>query len=262
MRSLSKGIRPGTTKFRNPLANPCRKAGLLLTKLKYVMKSYMVILPVSAMTICVSLPKGATAQIAVLEVIKAGVKKVIRAVDLKVQRLQNETIWLQNAQKVLENQLSKLKLTEIADWTEKQKELYAEYYNSLWKVKSAITYYKRVRELTTKQIAIVDEYKWAYGLFQKDKHFSAPELDEIQKVYLGILEESVKNLDQVLLVVNSFKTQMSDGKRLEIINAAALKMEENYTDLKQFNAGNISLSIQRSASLDEVAKLKELYDVQ
>jgi len=38
-------------------------------------------------------------------------------------------------------------------------------------------------------------------------------------------------------------------------------MEENYTDLKQFNAGNISLSIERAASVDEVAKLKELYDV-
>lgn len=99
--------------------------------IKKVMKKYMVILPVSAMTLFVSMPTGANAQIAVLEVIKAGVKKVIKAVDLKVQRLQNETIWLQNAQKVLENQLSKLKLTEIADWTEKQKELYKNYYEEL-----------------------------------------------------------------------------------------------------------------------------------
>jgi hypothetical protein len=261
MRSQILGTRPCTAKIRNPLANPLKSLGLLGSKIKKIMKNYMVILPISAMTICVSIPKGATGQIAVLEVIKAGVKKVIRAVDLKVQRLQNETIWLQNAQKVLENQLSKLKLTEIADWTERQKDLYAEYYTSLWKVKSAITYYKRVKELTLKQIAIVDEYKWAWGLFQKDSHFSADELDEMQKVYLGILEESVKNLDQVLLVVNAFKTQMSDGKRLEIINAAADKMEENYSDLKKFNSGNISLSIARANSLDEVAKLKELYDV-
>ena len=42
-------------------------------------------------------------QIPVLEIIKEGITKVIVAVDLKIQRLQNETIWLQNAQKVLEN---------------------------------------------------------------------------------------------------------------------------------------------------------------
>ena len=261
MRYHHSGTRPCTAKIRNALGNPFKKVGCLGRKIKKIMKNYMVILPVSAMTICVGLPKGATAQVAVLEVIKAGVKKVIRAVDLKVQRLQNETIWLQNAQKVLENQLSKLKLTEIADWTEKQKDLYSEYYSSLWKVKSAITYYKRVKELTVKQVAIVDEYKWAIGLFQKDKHFSVEEVDQMQKVYLGILEESVKNLDQVLLVVNSFKTQMSDAKRLEIIGAAADKMEDNYADLKKFNSGNIALSIKRANSVDEVAKLKELYGV-
>lgn len=228
--------------------------------IKY-MKKYMVILPMSAMTLFVALPTGANAQIAVLEVIKAGVKKVIKAVDLKVQRLQNETIWLQNAQKVLENQLSKLKLTEIADWTEKQKSLYAGYYEELWKIKSAIAYYKRIKDLTAKQVDIVDEYKWAWGLFNKNKHFRPEELQQMETVYKGILDESIKNLDMIILVVNSFKTQMSDAKRLEIINEAANKMDGNYNDLKQYNQQNIRLSIQRSASLDETAKLKEIYGI-
>ena len=227
-----------------------------------LMKQYMVILPLSTMTLFVALPKGATAQIAVLEVIRAGVKKVIRAVDLKIQRLQNETIWLQNAQKVLENQLSKLKLGEIADWTEKQRNLYQGYYQELWKIKSAITYYKRIKDLTGRQVAIMDEYKWAWNLFKKDKHFSPEELDNMEKIYAGILEESVKNIDQILLVVNSFKTQMSDAKRLEIINQSAEKMEVNYMDLKQFNGQNIGLSIQRAKSLDEIVALKEIYGIE
>lgn len=231
-------------------------------KLIKIMKKYMVVLPVSAMTLFVGLPKGANAQIAVVEVIKAGVKKVIKAVDLKVQRLQNETIWLQNAQKVLENQLSKLKLSEIADWTERQKDLYSKYYNELWEIKSAITYYKRIRDLTEKQVAIVDEYKWAWGLFSKDKHFSADELSYMETVYSGILDASIKNLDQILLVVNGFKTQMSDAKRLEIINAAADKMDDNYSDLKKFNTQNSMLSIQRAQSIDEAVTLKELYGIE
>lgn len=222
----------------------------------------MVILPLSAMTLFVALPQGANAQVAVLEVIKAGVKKVIKAVDLKVQRLQNQTIWLQNAQKVLENQLSKLKLTEIADWTEKQKNLYSEYYEELWKIKSTIAYYKRIKDLTTKQVSIMDEYKWAWGLFNKDKHFRPEELEQMEKVYKGILNESIKNLDLIILVVNSFKTQMTDAKRLEIINDAANKMDGNYNDLKRYNIENIQLSIQRSKSSDETAKLKEIYGIQ
>ncbi|MES2650538.1 MAG: conjugal transfer protein TraI [Bacteroidota bacterium] len=231
-------------------------------KLIKYMKQYMVILPLSTMTLFVGLPKGASAQLAVLEVIKAGVKKVIKAVDLKVQRLQNETIWLQNAQKVLENQLSKLKLTEIADWTEKQKEQYSKYYQELWRIKSAIAYYKRIKDLTQIQVNIVDEYKWAWGLFQKDKHFNPEELDYMQKVYSGILDESIKNLDQIFLVINSFKTQMSDAARLELIAKAVNEIEANYSALKKFNSGNIGLSIQRSASLDETVKLKEIYGIE
>lgn len=238
-----------------------RIGGITLNKIKKTMKKYMVVLPVSAMTLMVALPTGANAQVAVLEVIKAGVKKVIKAVDLRVQRLQNETIWLQNAQKVLENQLSKLKLGEIADWTEKQRELYGQYYEELWKVKSAIAYYRRIKDLTEKQVAIVDEYKWAWGLFNKDRHFTPEELQYMETVYSGILDASIKNLDEILLVVNSFKTQMSDAARLEIINEAAKKMDDNYSDLKRFNGQNIQLSIQRASSLDEAASLREIYGI-
>ncbi|MBB2143963.1 conjugal transfer protein TraI [Pedobacter sp. LMG 31464] len=226
------------------------------------MKKFMVILPLSTMTLFVALPTGANAQVAVLEVIKAGVKKVIKAMDLKVQRLQNETIWLQNAQKVLENQLSKLKLTEISDWTQKQKELYAKYYQELWKVKSAIVYYKRLKELSARQLDIVEEYKWAWSLFNKSGHFSVDELSSIEKVYSGILTESVKNVDQILVVVNSFKTQMSDAARLELISEAAKEMERNWSDLKRFNRENSLISIQRARSLEEATKLRELYGLE
>ncbi|TQM50684.1 hypothetical protein BDE36_2439 [Arcticibacter tournemirensis] len=226
------------------------------------MKKYMVMLPVSAMTLFVALPVKASAQIAVAEVIKAGVKKVIKAVDLKVQRLQNETIWLQNTQKVLENQLSKLKLAEIADWSERQRELYSKYFNELWEIKTAITYYRRIKDLTEKQVAIVDEYRWAWNLFTRDKHFTPEELSFMESVYKGILDASIKNVDQILLVVNSFKTQMTDAKRLEIINTAAAQIDENYTDLKKFNTENSLLSIQRAQSADEVTVLRELYGIE
>ena len=50
------------------------------------------------------------AQIDIATIIKAAVKKVIKAVDLQIQRFQNKTIWLQNVQKSLENAMSKTKL--------------------------------------------------------------------------------------------------------------------------------------------------------
>ncbi len=233
----------------------------MINKIKSLMKKYMIMLPISAATLFVGVPKGASAQIAIAEVIRTGVKRVIKAVDLKIQRLQNETIWLQNAQKTIENQLSKLKLAEIAGWTEKQKELYSKYYQELWEIKSAITYYKRLKDLTAKQVELITEYKWAWNLFGRDKHFTPEELDTMQKVYAGILDASVKNTDELLLVVNSFKTQMSDAARLEIIATTADKIDQNLADLKKFNSENIKLSVQRATSLDETVSLKEIYGI-
>lgn len=226
------------------------------------MKQYMVILPFSAMTLVVGLPSGATAQIAVVEVIRAGVKKVIKAVDLKVQRLQNKTIWLQNAQRVLENQLSKLKLGEIAEWAERQKDLYGKYYRELWEVKSAITYFQRIRELTGLQEAIIREYQRAWDLFKQDEHFTNQELRHMEEVYSGILDASIQNIDQILLVAHSFKTQMSDAERLEILSEATARIEANYSDLRRFNTENSLLSIQRATSSQEVEKLKNLYGIE
>ncbi|HRQ51192.1 MAG TPA: conjugal transfer protein TraI, partial [Agriterribacter sp.] len=164
-------------------------------------------------------------------VIKEIVKKVIRQIDLIVQQIQNKTIWLQNAQKQLENVMSKLKLEEIGDWAEKQRKLYADYYDELKKVKDLIAYYKRVKDVTEKQIRLVEAYKKAFALFKNDRHFTIAEINYMERVYTGMVDASVKNLDQIILVINSFSTQMTDAKRLEIINAAADRIDKNYADL-------------------------------
>lgn len=206
-------------------------------------------------------PATTVAVVPIIGLIKDAVAMVIKAIDLRIQRLQNKTIWLQNAQKKLENVLSKVKLDEISNWTQKQKELYKEYYDELAKVKSIITYYQRIRDITQKQIRLVAEYERAWKLFQRDDHFKADELAYMQKVYSGILNESMNNIDQIFSVVDSFTLQMSDAKRLEIINTAADQIDATYDDLSRFNMQNIKLSLQRAKSNNDVNAIKKLYGI-
>jgi hypothetical protein len=206
-------------------------------------------------------PAERVAALPILEIVKAVTKKVIKAIDLRIQKLQNKTIWLQNAQKQIENALSKLKLDEISDWTKKQRDLYKDYYQELSKVKSIITYYQRIKEITHKQTRLIQEYERAWNLFRQDTHFTAAELDYMQRVYEGILEQSMENMDQIFLVLDSFATQMSDLKRLEIINAAADQIDANYDDLTLFNRQNVLLSLQRVKTSNDVNKVKEFYGI-
>lgn len=199
------------------------------------------------------------AQIPILSVITSAIKKVIKAVDLEVQRLQNQTIVLQNAQKAVENVMSQLHLTDITNWVQKQKDLYSQYYNELMQVKSIIVYYDRVKDIAAKQVQLVNSYKNAWKLLQSDKHFTSDELNYIAQVYSGILDETVQNIGQLTMVVNSFITQMSDAKRMEVINHVAARVDENYSDLQRFNTENGMLSLQRAKDANDAQAVKTMY---
>jgi hypothetical protein len=66
-------------------------------------------------------------------------------------------------------------------------------------------------------------------------------------------------VDQLLLVVNSFLTQMSDARRMEIIDGAAQGMQQNYDDLRDFGNQQILLSLQRGAEENDLESVKALF---
>lgn len=226
------------------------------------MKIFKVTLPISLAFVLVSVSaENARAQFVITDVIKAAATKVIKAIDLKVQRMQNQTIWLQNAQKALENQLSKLRLDEITGWTDRQRQLYSNYYDELWQIKSVITYYQRIKDMTAKQLAMVREYRQAWAVVNRDGRFSPAELKYMEEVYAGMLDASLKNLDQIMVVINGFKTQMTDEQRLVLINKAGDQLDENYDDLHRFNEQNIMLSQHRGKEVSEIKTIKKLYEI-
>lgn len=196
------------------------------------------------------------------QIIKEAIVKVIKAVDLAVQRVQNQTIRLQNVQKEIENAMAKLKLKEIANWGEKQQKLFQSYYDELWKVKRTIAYYKRIKDIISNQARLIDELKRAYSLFWNDKHFRTEEIMHIYDVYTGILEESTKNIDALMLVVQSFSTQMSDAARLEMIAKLDDAINKNLSHLRRFTTQNIMLSIERAKDQQEQQTIKSYYNLQ
>jgi len=213
--------------------------------------------------VCCAVQGSANAQAAeVAKAIQEGVKKVIIAIDLKIQRLQNETIWLQNAQKTIENILSKTKLDEIAGWVDKQREQYANYFDELNRVKTIISYYHKIKDVRDKQVRIVNQYKRAYDLFKKDDHFTAEDIAYMGNVYAGMLERSLQNLEQLFLVINSFAASMTDRERMAIVDQASEDMMETYYDLSRFNNENKLLSMRRSKDAQELAVTKALYGIE
>ena len=61
------------------------------------------------------------------------------------------------------------------------------------------------------------------------------------------------------MIVESLTMQMTDAKRLELIENAADKTDQLYTDLTRFNQENAMLSISRAKNQHEVDVVKKLY---
>jgi flagellin-specific chaperone FliS len=197
----------------------------------------------------------------IIDIIQQAIIAAIKAADIAVQKAQNATIDLQNAQKALENTLSQLNLTQIGDWDQQFKDLYSEYFNELKEVKTAISLLQAITGIIAQQSQLVSEYKSAYSLIQKDKNFTASELTYIYNVYSGIISQSVKSLDQIILVLTNFSLQMTDASRLKIIQQASVDIQKDTNDLRNFNNQNIQTSLQRSQSLQDVNAVKSLYGI-
>jgi len=207
------------------------------------------------------IPAGrANAQI--IDAIEDAIKAALMAVDLGIQKVQTETINLQDAQKAVENAMQQTQLGDITNWVQQQKGLFSEYYQELLQVKNALTAYDKVVSMIDKQAQLVKDYQTAYAAMQKDSHFSAQEISYIGSVYSGILNQSVENLKQLEMVITALVTQMSDGSRLRIIDGAGARIDKNYSDLHQFTQQNILLSMQRATDANDLQEVELLYGLQ
>ena len=202
------------------------------------------------------------AQVPGVSIVTSIISKVIRAIDLQIQKQQNQVIWLQNAQKTLENTMSKLKLDDISQWAEKQRKLYDDYFQELKKVKTVLTTYTEVKDMIQRQKQLISEYNTTWNVIKQDKHFTPQELQYMYSVYSGILSESLKNIEQLDLAVTNLTTQMTDGKRLELIHRADKNLDKNVSDMRSFNDRNIRLSLARADDAQQAAELEQLYGLQ
>ena len=78
-------------------------------------------------------------------------------------------------------------------------------------------------------------------------------------VYNGILQESIRNLNEVLLAVTSLQTQMTDGERLALVHKASGNMQKNLNDVRQFNNNSMAITLQRAQEKNDMQTVRQLY---
>jgi hypothetical protein len=137
--------------------------------------------------------------------------------------------------------------------------LHKGFLDALMEVSPVVKKYKRISDIVNYQLLIVKRYKAAFNQFKEDNTFTASEIDYIGKVYANLFNESVKNLDELLMVITAGQLRMTDDERLQAIDRIYARIEDQFSFLEDFNSSTAYLSLQRKAEQTEINMSKKIY---
>jgi len=140
----------------------------------------------------------------------------------------------------------------VKDMTEGNFSLHKTFLDALMQVSPAVKNYKRVAEIVEYQISIVKESRNGMNRFIKSGNFSGQEINYFEKVYGNLLNQSLRNLDELTIIITADKLRMSDDERLKAVDDIYEEMQDKLLFLRNFNASSNVLALQRSKEKNDV----------
>lgn len=140
----------------------------------------------------------------------------------------------------------------VKDMTEGNFSLHKTFLDALMQVSPAVKNYKRVAEIVEYQISIVKESRNGMNQFIKSGNFSGQEINYFEKVYGNLLNQSLRNLDELTIVITADKLRMSDDERLKAVDDIYEQMQDKLLFLRNFNTTSNVLALQRAREKNDV----------
>lgn len=165
--------------------------------------------------------------------------------------------------KILQNMYDGYKIlhtgyTTIKNISEGNFSLHKSFLDALLQVSPMVRKYKRVADIIEYQLRIVKSSKRALGEFKSNNQFTSEEINYIGKVYSNLLNASLKNLDELIMVITAGQLRMSDDERLRAIDRIYDSITEQFSFLRDFNNGIAALVLQRKAEQADIDMSKRL----
>lgn len=137
--------------------------------------------------------------------------------------------------------------------------LHGAFIDGLMLVSPEVRKYHKVAGILTCQKDIVSEYRTAFNRFKSAGTFSGQEISYLGKVYGGLLDQSLNNLDALMNVVTSSRLRMSDDERLKAIDKIFADAQDKLSFLRDFNRQASLLNLQRQKEKNDIQTLQKIY---
>jgi len=124
--------------------------------------------------------------------------------------------------------------------------------DGLMEVSPVVRKYKRVADIINYQLEIVKACKGlriSIGIYD---FLDGGEKEYCSKVFGNLARESIKNLDELLLVIGSGELRMSDDERINAIDRVYKSVAGQFSFLKSFKNSLSQLTLQRKYEKAEI----------
>ena len=174
---------------------------------------------------------------------------------------------LKQLEEILDNMYKGYKIlstgyNRIKDIAEGNFNLHQVFLDALFAINPSIAKYKRIPQIISYQQLLLKEYKRAYGKFQNDPNLTKDEIRYLGKVYEYLVKQSLRNLEELAMIITAAKLRMSDDERIQAIDRIYLDMENKLSFLRYFNNSTQLLAIQRAKENGDVLTIQKLYQIE
>jgi len=147
----------------------------------------------------------------------------------------------------------------VKDLTQGNFSLHEAFLDALLEVSPTVRNYHKVAGIISMQIKLMQEQSAALSRFQVSGNFSNEELGYIGRIYGNLLEESLKDLNELTVIITAGEVRMSDNERLEAIDRIYDDVQEKLLFLGDFNNTTSVLSLQREKEQHDTESMHNMY---
>lgn len=147
----------------------------------------------------------------------------------------------------------------VKDLSEGNFSLHQTFLDALMQVSPTVKNYRRIGDIVKYQLVLVKEYKSAFSRFRDSRNFNGEEIAYLEKVYDNLFKQSLRNLDELTLVITANKMRMSDDERLAAIDKIYVDMQDKVLFLRNFNNNTAVLDLQRSKEHHDTRAMRSIY---
>jgi len=174
---------------------------------------------------------------------------------------------LKQLEEILENMYKGYKIltkgySRVKDIAEGNFNLHQVFLDGLFAVNPSVAKYQRIPDIIRYQSMLIKEYKRAFNRFKSDPNLTPDEIKYLERVYSYLVKQSLRNLEELTMIITANKLRMSDDERIQSIDRIYFDIENKLSFLRYFNASTQVLVAQRAKESSEVGAMKKLYDVE